>query len=54
MYEIIDDTGVLFSGTEDEMITAFDDIINNNEESEYHIDEWNGDIKLIKVINIYR
>ncbi len=58
-YEIIDNDGVIHSGSEDEMLHAFDVMKN----SEYYEDEdkdeydtwyceWNGDLKLIKVIDL--
>jgi hypothetical protein len=57
-WEIIDDNGVLFSGSEDEMIHAFDVMTDPNEHSNDDNDnypsQWEGDLKLIHVVNICR
>lgn len=49
MYEIQDTNGVIYSGNFDEIQTLYNDIINNN-----LIITWNGDLKLVKVINCYK
>ena len=58
MYEIIDNKGTIHSGDEDTMIHAFDVMVNSDEYSKAEIDEWgekwDGDLKLIQVINIVR
>lgn len=68
-WEIIDNTGTIHSGTEEEMKRAFDAMISTHEDlmEYYEIDrdeadslidawsyDWEGDLKLIKVENIYR
>ena len=54
MYEIIDDSGVIHSGSEEEMKQAFDDTVNNKTDSEWFIDSWHGDLKLVHIIQIYK
>lgn len=58
MYEIVDDNGTIHSGSEDEMTYAFDVMTNSDEYSQDEIDtweyDWEGDLKLIQVINSYR
>jgi hypothetical protein len=46
IYEIIDKNGILDSGTKDEMIELFEDIISGDVER-----EWEGELQLVKVIN---
>ncbi len=54
MYEIIDDNGVIHSGSEEEMYKAFDVMTNSDEYSkediDYYGDKWEGDLKLIQVL----
>ncbi len=54
MYEIIDDNGVIHSGSEEEMYKAFDVMTNSDEYSKEDIDsygdKWEGDLKLIQVL----
>ena len=49
-YEIIDDKGVIDSGSEEEMIEQFQKYITGEEE----VPEWTGDLKLVKVIERYK
>lgn len=44
MWEIVDDNGVIYSGSEDEMMMYWQQM---NSEDNY--DEWEGDLKLIEV-----
>lgn len=57
-WEIIDDNGVVFSGSEDEMTNAFDVMTNpdehSNDENDEYPSQWEGDLKLIQVHNISR
>jgi hypothetical protein len=57
-WEIIDNNGTIHSGTEDEMLTAFDVMGNSDEHSKADIDkyyiDWVGDLKLVQVINVVR
>ena len=49
VWEIIDNNGILFSGTERDMKRIWDNIINER------IDvSWGGDLKLVEVHKIYR
>ncbi len=69
MFEIIDDNGTIHSGSEEEMIKAFEcmtlsvaEIASINEtntsNAEFLIQqwksEWKGDLKLIEIKKIYR
>jgi hypothetical protein len=58
MYEIIDDNGVIHSGTEKEMEEAFDVMVNPNEYSPEEVGKWSfdweGDLKLVEVKNVHR
>lgn len=58
MYEIIDNKGVLFSGSESEMSHIFDVLTNSNDytkkEFKQYKCDWVGDLKLIQVLNIYK
>ena len=52
-WEIIDNNGVIHSGTEEEMIIAFEAMTNiAADDRNKWGDEWNGDLKLIEVHNI--
>lgn len=57
-FEIIDDKGVIHSGTQEEMEYAFDVMTqgtykySKKEVKKYSVGEWNGDLKLIQVLNI--
>lgn len=57
MYEIIDNNGTIHSGTEDEMRRAFE-VMTDSESSQEDLDrwsfDWEGDLKLIHVLDIYR
>jgi len=65
MFEIIDNNGVIHSGSESEMLLAWAIMTGNDEDleltkkalkqyrEEYKVDSWDGDIKLIQVIDIY-
>ena len=57
-WEIIDDNGTLFTGTEDEMRGKYMEIIANEEEclidnsdTEF---EYEGDLRLIHLISVHR
>ena len=54
MYEIIDDNGVIHSGSEEEMTHAFDVMTNPDEFSRKEFNtwwvQWQGDLKLVHVI----
>lgn len=59
MYEIIDSEGIVhYSGSEYEMIQIFENTkenqYNNNLKDFEYIENWSGDLKLIKVIDIFR
>ena len=51
-WEIIDEKGVIFSGSEDEMKDKFEKLINLPDPDDGY--EWEGDIKLVEVHNTYR
>jgi hypothetical protein len=57
-WEIIDNNGVLFSGSEDEMIHAFDVMTDpmqySSEDNDNYPSQWEGDLKLVQVHNICR
>lgn len=61
-WAIIDNTGTIHDGTEEEMRTAFDTMVNTfikptlNEKRliEKWTTEWKGDLKLIEIHGIYR
>ena len=48
-YEIIDNNGVVYSGTEEEMTQKFDEILNGEADV-----AWVGDLKLVHVLNVTR
>jgi len=48
-WEIIDDNGVVYSGSEDEMRQTFNNIVDGKEEV-----KWTGDLKLVQVHAIHR
>ena len=48
-FEIIDNVGVIYSGTEAEMLKVWDNIVNDQEDI-----EWKGDLKLIKIISLIK
>ena len=63
--EIIDNNGVIHSGTETEMLEAFAAMTGDVEYFEtkkafnkavkkYESDGWEGDLKLIHVLNVYK
>jgi len=52
-WEIIDDNGVIYSGTEEEMVLVFSNIVNGDIDQDDLV-EWIGDLKLVEVHNIYR
>jgi hypothetical protein len=58
MWKIIDNDGVIYSGTEIEMTRIFDIITNptiyNKSTIKEYQTSWNGDLLLIQVHNIYR
>ena len=49
MWEITDNNGTIYSGTEEEMKTLFEQIEKGEKE-----EEWDGDLRLIQVHNIYK
>lgn len=61
-YEILDDNGVIHSGSEDEMRRAFEVMTGDDENSDFEEDEikqwsvpdWVGDLKLVQVIQTYK
>lgn len=57
-WEIIDNNGVLFSGNEYEMTHAFEVMTNpcefSSEENDNYPSQWEGDLKLVNVIDIAR
>lgn len=58
MWEIADNNGTIYSGSEDEMTLAFDIMTNSNTYSKKKVKElqtdWEGDLRLIQVHNTYR
>ncbi len=48
MYEIIDNKGTIYSGTEDEMLIVWEDI----RDSKHDDIDFEGDVGLIQVIDI--
>ena len=58
MYRIIDNNGVLFSGSESEMSHIFDVLTNPSDYTKKEIKlykcDWVGDLLLIQVLNIYK
>ena len=48
-FEIIDDQGVIYSGTEIEMMEQWEKITNQEDDI-----EWTGDLRLVKVVSIFR
>jgi hypothetical protein len=54
MYEIINDNGVIHSGSEEEMTHAFDvmksPVDYDDEENDKWWTDWSGDLKLVRVI----
>ncbi len=48
-FEIIDDQGVIYSGTEIEMMEQWENITNQEDDI-----EWTGDLRLVKVVSIIR
>lgn len=58
MWEIQDDAGTLYSGSEEEMRQLFYNSktysYNNDEDNFEYIENWNGDLKLVKVIDTFR
>lgn len=49
MWEIIDNNGTIYSGSEDEIRSKFQQMVDGNEEC-----GWDGDLKLIQVHSIYK
>ena len=58
MYEIIDNNGTIHSGSEEEMRDAWEAITspvcNNKELIEKYYCEWEGDLKLVHVLQVTR
>jgi hypothetical protein len=49
MWEITDSNGTIYSGSEDEMISLFQQIKNGEIE-----EDWTGDLRLVQVHDIYK
>lgn len=58
MFEIIDNQGTIHSGSEEEMTHAFDVMANPDEYSRKEVLKWGvgweGDLKLVEIINTIR
>jgi hypothetical protein len=58
MWEIIDDNGTVHSGSQEEMENAFDIMGNPDEHSKEDVEnygtDWDGDLKLVNIINVIR
>jgi len=54
MFEIVDNNGTLFSGSENDMRYKFYEIVDDEENMVEHDIEYEGDLRLIQVIDIYR
>jgi len=55
MWEIIDNNGTIYSGTEEEMLNIWDQILGINKYTAHPLEiKWEGDLKLIQIHNIYR
>jgi len=53
-WEIVDDNGTIYSGTEDEMHDIFSEIVyKDNEDPDGHEFKWTGDLRLIQVWAIH-
>lgn len=48
-WEIIDDKGVIHSGTQDDMLSEWEKLTMSETE-----EEWTGDIKLVEVHGVYK
>jgi hypothetical protein len=48
-WEIIDSTGVIHSGTQNDMLSKWEELVNSETE-----EEWMDDIKLVEVHGIYK
>lgn len=48
-WEIIDSTGVIHSGPQDDMLSKWEELTMSETE-----EEWTGDIKLVEVHGVYR
>lgn len=57
-FEIIDDKGVIHSGTEDKMQRVFSVMIDAEKHTQADKDkyciEWTGDLKLVEVHHVYK
>ena len=51
MWEITDNEGTIYSGSESEMLEYWEQITENDNPEEI---EWTGDLRLIQVHNTYR
>lgn len=58
MWEIIDEDGTIFSGSEEEMTSKFYDLTQNRDDDDISLSDeevsWEGDLRLIQVHQIYR
>lgn len=52
MWEIIDNKGVIYSGTENEMTDLFHDIMHGGPAAP--LKQWTGDLKLIQIHAIHK
>ena len=48
MFEILDDDGVIYSGSSEEMEDIFDEMLENSNA------RWEGDLKLVQVLKVER
>lgn len=57
-WEITDENGTIYSGSEDEMISKFYELTQNRDDDDISLSDeecsWEGDLRLIQVHNIYR
>jgi len=56
-YEIVDNNGTIHTGTREEMSNLFSDYVNHMENTDNEYDseyEYEGDLKLIQVLAVYR
>lgn len=51
MFEIIDQNGVIYSGTSDEILFYWEELVYSGNPERI---EWEGDLKLIEVIAIHK
>jgi|GEM_PF-1625951 len=51
-WEIIDDNGTIYSGTQNEMEDLFSDIVNGGRAAP--LVNWTGDLKLVEIHDVYQ